>query len=51
MAMTIRNDSGSMMALGQLKKNDSSLEKDLKKVSSGMRINSAGDDASSYSIS
>ena len=51
MAMTIRNDSGSMMALGQLKKNDSSLEKQLKKVSSGMRTNSAGDDASGYSIS
>ena len=50
MAMTIRNDSGSMMALGQLKKNDSSLEKQLKKVSIGMCTNSAGDDASGYSI-
>ncbi|SHK70653.1 Flagellin FlgL [Selenomonas ruminantium] len=51
MAMTVRNDSGSMMALGQLKKNDSSLSKQLKKVSSGMRLNSAEDDASGYSVS
>ena len=51
MAMTIQNNSGTMMALGQMKKNDSSLSKQLKKVSSGMRINDAGDDASGYSIS
>ena len=51
MAMTIRNDSGSMLALGQMKKNDSALGKQLKKVSSGMRINNAGDDASGYAIS
>ncbi len=40
-----------MLALGQMKKNDSDLSKQLKKVASGMRINSAGDDASGYSIS
>ncbi|SHK84095.1 flagellin C-terminal helical region [Selenomonas ruminantium] len=51
MAMTIRNDSSSMMALGQMKKNDSSRNQQLQKVASGMRINSAGDDASGYSIS
>ena len=51
MAMTIRNNRGAMKALGQLKKNDSSLGKQLKKVSTGMKINDAGDDASGYSIS
>lgn len=39
------------MALGQAKKNDTSLGKQLKKVSSGMKINGAGDDAAGYSIS
>lgn len=51
MAMTIMNNSGAMMALGQAKKNDTSLGKQLKKVSSGMKINGAGDDAAGYSIS
>lgn len=51
MAMTIMNDASAAMTLGELNKNISSLGKQLKKVSSGMRINSAGDDASGYSIS
>ncbi len=51
MAMTIMNNSGAMLALGQAKKNDSDLSKQLKKVSTGMRVNGAGDDASGYSIS
>lgn len=51
MAVSIMNNSGTMLALGQMKKNDSDLSKQLKKVASGMRINSAGDDASGYSIS
>jgi flagellin len=51
MAMTIMHNTGSMLALGQTKKNDTNLSKQLKKVSSGMRINSAGDDAAGYSIS
>ncbi len=49
--MTIMNDASAAMTLGELNKNISSLGKQLKKVSSGMRINSAGDDASGYSIS
>lgn len=51
MAMTIMHNSSSMMALGQARKNDTDLGKQLKKVSSGMRINSAGDDSSGYAIS
>ncbi len=51
MAMTIMHNSSSMLALGQARKNDTDLGKQLKKVSSGMRINSAGDDSSGYAIS
>lgn len=51
MSMVVQNNSSAMLALGQLKKNDTSLSKQLKKVSSGMKINSAGDGASEYSIS
>ncbi len=51
MAMTIMNDASAAMTLGELNKNISSLGRQLKKVSSGQRINSAGDDASGYSIS
>ena len=40
-----------MLALGETKKNQSSLEKQLKKVASGMKINSAGDGAAEYAIS
>lgn len=39
------------MALGELKKNESTLGKQLKKVSSGLKINGAGDGASEYAIS
>jgi len=49
--MKIMNNSSAMLALGETKKNQSSLEKQLKKVASGMKINSAGDGASDYSIS
>ena len=38
-------------ALNQLDKNDKALAKSLKKVASGMKINSAADDASGFSIS
>lgn len=51
MAMTVMNNTSAMMALGELKKNTNAMGKDLKKVSSGMKINSAGDGASEYSIS
>ncbi len=51
MAMTIMNNTSAMLTLGQLNKNISKVGKDLKKISSGMKLNSAGDDASSYAIS
>ena len=43
--MQVMNNSSSMMALGELKKNESTLGKQLKKVSSGLKINGAGDGA------
>ena len=49
--MTIMNDASASMTLGELNKNISALGKQLKKVSSGMRINGAGDGPSEYSIS
>ena len=51
MAMIINNNSVAMMTLGELNKNISRAGKDLKKLASGERITSAGDDASGYSIS
>lgn len=50
MAMVINNNAA-MMVLGRLNKNLSKAGKDLKKVSTGMKINGAGDDASGYAIS
>ena len=51
MAMVIANNNAAMLTLGEVNKNNSALGKQLKKVSSGMKINSAGDDASGYAIS
>ena len=51
MTMAIRNNASATMALDQMWKNHSALSESLKKVSSGMRINGADDDASGYSIS
>lgn len=51
MAFTIMNNSSAMLALGETNKNNTALSKSLKKVSSGMRLNSAGDGASDYAIS
>lgn len=51
MAMTIAHNSSSALVLGELNRNSNRLSKDLKKVSSGMRLNSAGDSAAEYSIS
>ena len=51
MAMSVLYSSSAMSALGELNKNSSALAKDLKKVSIGMRVNGAGDDAAGYSIS
>ena len=51
MAMTVMNNPSAMMTLGELNKNISNQGKSAKKLASGMKINSAGDDASAYSIS
>ena len=50
MAMVIENNLAAQMTLGEMNKNNNKLGKQLKKVSSGMRINGAGDDASGYAI-
>ncbi len=51
MAMVVKNNISAKNTLNQLDKNDKALAKSLKKVASGMRINSAADDASGFSIS
>ena len=51
MAMVVKNNIGAKNTLNELDKNNKAAAKDLKKLSSGMRINSAGDDASGLSIS
>ena len=51
MAMVIKNNMAAQMALGELNKNNNKLSKSLQKVASGMKINSAADDASGYAIS
>lgn len=50
MAMKIMHDASAALAVNELNKNANNLQKDLKKVASGMRINSAADDASGYAI-
>ena len=51
MAMTVKNNLEATRILNQLNQNNTELSKRLAKVSSGMKINSAQDDASQYSIS
>ena len=51
MAMVVKNNVAAQMALGELRKNNDKLSKDLKQVASGMKINGAGDGASEYAIS
>ncbi|MCI6099167.1 MAG: flagellin [Selenomonas sp.] len=51
MSMVIRNDRGALHALNQVDRNANVLGESLKKVSSGMKINSAKDDASGFAIS
>ena len=51
MAMVIKNNESAVNTLNSLNKNASALQKSLQKVSSGMRINGAADDASGYAIS
>ena len=51
MAMVVKNNMTAINTLNTLNKNSSALAKSLAKVSSGMKINSAADDASGYAIS
>ena len=51
MAMVAKNNMTAINTLNTLNKNSSALSKSLQKVSSGMKINSAADDASGYAIS
>ena len=51
MAMVVKNNMSAVNTLNTLNKNQSELSKSLQKVSSGMKINSAGDDASGMAIS
>lgn len=50
MPMTVMNNNAAAMALGELNKNNTRLAKDLRKVASGKRINSAANGASEYSV-
>ena len=51
MAMVVKNNMSAVNTLNTLNKNQSALSQSLQKVSSGMKINSAGDDASGMAIS
>lgn len=51
MSMVIKNNLQAGFALRETKKNTLAAAKDLKKLSSGLKINDAGDDASGYAIS
>jgi flagellin-like hook-associated protein FlgL len=51
MAMVVKNNMSAISTLNTLNKNQGALAKSLAQVSSGMKINSAKDDASGYAIS
>ena len=51
MAMVVKNNMSALSTLNTLNKNSKALSNSLTKVSSGMKINSAKDDASGYAIS
>ena len=51
MAMVVKNNMSALNTLNTLNKNTNALKKSLEKVSSGMKINGAADDASGYAIS
>ena len=51
MVMVVKNNKEAVNTLNTLNKNADALSKSLQKVSSGMKINSAADDASGFSIS
>ena len=51
MGMVVKNNMSAVRTLNTLNQNSSALQKSLSKVSSGMKINSAQDDAAGYAIS
>ena len=51
MAMVVKNNMSAVRTLSTLNKNNTALQDSLSKVSSGLKINSAKDDASGYAIS
>ena len=51
MAFTVMNNPSAMMSLGELNKNINNANRNQKKLATGVKINSAGDDASAYAIS
>ena len=51
MAMVVKNNLSAKNTLNQLNKNEKATAKDLKKIASGLKINSAADDAAGYAIS
>ncbi len=51
MAMVVKNNLSAKNTLNQLNKNEKETAKSLKKVASGMKVNSAADDASGFAIS
>ncbi len=51
MAMVVKNNMSAISTLNTLNRNSAALSKSLQKVSSGMKINGAADDASGYAIS
>ena len=51
MSMVIKNNKEAINALNTLNQNADALTKSLQKVSTGMKINGAADDASGYAIS
>jgi flagellin len=51
MAMVVKNNMSAVRTMNTLNNNSTALQKSLAKVSSGMKINSAQDDAAGYAIS
>lgn len=51
MAMVVKNNISALNTLNTMTRNNNALSKSLEKVSSGMKINGAADDASGYAIS
>jgi flagellin len=50
MALTVNTNVSSMAALGHLNRTNSNLESTFSRISSGLRINKAGDDAAGLAV-